>query len=206
MDVLIDNDAAVKLAQCGLLEDWLVTFGDDTTLRTNETFRPWLTKRVKKGRVQSEIETAIFQCRPEPVELSSDQIPILLQLIGPNLDEGECVLFAAATGSQTSIVVTGDKRAIAALAQSLDSAGFADTLSGKIVCVEQVVIQMIDQHSFQWVCDRMVAAIRLDWLSDTALTAAFGSMEDATETNVRSTLGAYIDDLRKSAGGLLWPG
>lgn len=38
---------------------------------------------------------------------------------------------------------------------------------------------------------------------DTALRAAFGSGLEATEANVRSSLAAYVAELRETTGGLL---
>lgn len=59
------------------------------------------------------------------------------------IDTGEAVLFAIALSSDESLTITGDKRALTALAKLTQKLRFAENLKGRLKCLEQTIAEML---------------------------------------------------------------
>jgi hypothetical protein len=113
------------------------------------------------------------------------------------------LLIGTACALPNSVILTGDKRAIRALAAADGYPVLQPKLIGKIVIVEQVILALIEKHGFEFVRDRVCASNDGDLSFDTSLMAAFSGGTDPTENECRLCLAAYIQDLRKDVGDLL---
>lgn len=206
MDLLVDNDAMVKLGQCRMLEDFRRIFGEDACVRATETFEPWFRRQLDRQRIRSYVRVEIETVSPKLVELHQSQVPLVAKLESPGIDAGEAVLIAAAHNRESVLVCTGDKKALRALARHPATAELASGLRGKLLCVEQAFLLVIDRYGFEGVRDRIVRALAENTSVDSALRSAFGSADDATEGNVRSALHSYVRELHDVLGDLLWLG
>jgi len=120
--------------------------------------------------------------------------PETLQLLAEidGIDAGEAVLFAIAAGFDNYLLATGDKNSLRAVASNPTCQPIACRLSGHVICLEQIVTRVIAHFGFAYVKDKVVPARACD----TALRAAFGSGDAATESNVLTALEGYINELR----------
>ena len=112
---------------------------------------------------------------------------------------GEAVLFSATIRFDYFILATGDKNSLRALASSPACQPIALRLCGHVICLEQIVTRVIQHFGFTHAKDKIVPARSCD----TALRAAFGSGDAATESNVLAALDEYINELRSLAIDLL---
>lgn len=96
-------------------------------------------------------------------------------------------------------LISGDKRCLEFLSQVPELATLKARWQGRVICLEQLILRLIEVQGFEWVKGRVLPVKEYD----TALKACFGSGDLATETNVRQTLAAYIQDVRVRAPDLL---
>ena len=204
MDLLADNDAIVKLGQCRLLREFLMCFEVGSRYFVTETFQPWLRGRIKNGRVPEYVGLEVLAIAPLAVQIPQQNELLLNEIPTNEIDAGESVLIAAAYGSASKILFTGDKRAIKALANHPSIEKLRSGLVGKLICVEQAVLMLIDRHGFEPVRSNIVATLQVNSDLDTALRACFGSGMLATEENVISALESYVTELREIADCLLF--
>ncbi|RUT03826.1 hypothetical protein DSM106972_047400 [Dulcicalothrix desertica PCC 7102] len=111
------------------------------------------------------------------------------------------ILISATKQEESFYLTTGDKRCITALANSTEPSLVAirERLAGKLVCLEQLILKIINVEGFEVTLIKVLPAREYD----KALKAIFGSGERCTQDNVLMALGAYIQDLRDNAHGLL---
>jgi hypothetical protein len=93
----------------------------------------------------------------------------------------------------------GDKRSLRALAETRTCRPIALRLSGRVICLEQIVRRVIGHFGFAHAREKVVPARACD----TALRAVFGSGFDAAEENVLIGLDSYINELETLPVGLL---
>ncbi|HBE66919.1 MAG TPA: hypothetical protein DDW52_02090 [Planctomycetaceae bacterium] len=199
--ILADNDALIKVAYCDLVEESKHVLGGE--MFKLPTFSPWLRRRVAKGAcsesIAKHVETTVTQCIDR---LSEPDLNIMEQLQPiAGLDPGEITLLASAANSDSSIVFTGDKRCIRALADGVPSV--ASLLAGKIWTVEQVILGTIDQHGFSYVSEKVCRSFNGDISIDTAISTAFSYGVEPSEGECVACLTAYVEELRDATGSLL---
>lgn len=119
------------------------------------------------------------------------------QLLGVmGIDQGEALLLSATEEESEFFIVTADKRCLRALANS----GMTTTLARlqhRIICLEQLVIQLIQQSTdFNKIYRRINNAVECEF----SVTEAF-KLADQTATIQR--LQAEVDRLRNDTGNLL---
>ncbi|WP_372721558.1 hypothetical protein [Novipirellula sp.] len=204
MNLLADNDAVVKLAQCRLLREVLDCFDNGSRYSITPTFFPWLRRRLKQNRVPSTVADEISTLELGVVTLNATQLEIVQQISSPKLDAGEVVLISAAFDQSNAVVCTGDKRAMRALANHPLINKFAEGFQGKFLCIEHALLLAINHHGFFHVRDKVALGLKEGFSLDTAICSAFGSGMHASEDNAKSALLAYVEDLRKDAGELLF--
>lgn len=115
------------------------------------------------------------------------------------IDAGEAILFSATAAFGNFILATGDKRSLKALAEVEGAESVTARLSGRVICLEQIMVRIMNRYGFDLLRERVVPVVDCD----TALSAVFGSGLSAVETNVRHSLNSYIEHLRGECGGLL---
>jgi hypothetical protein len=117
----------------------------------------------------------------------------------PDIDTGEALLYASTHALQEFWLLTGDKRSLTALAASPNCQPIAARLSGKVICLEQVVIHSLSSYPFEILLSKIVPARECD----TAVKVAFGSGNQADLSHAIGALDAYISELRAKTGNLL---
>ena len=117
----------------------------------------------------------------------------------PDIDTGEALLYASTYALQEFWLLTGDKRSLTALAASPNCQPIAARLSGKAICLEQVVIHSLSSYPFEILLSKIVPARECD----TAVKVAFGSGNQTNLSHAIGALDAYISELRAKTGNLL---
>jgi hypothetical protein len=118
------------------------------------------------------------------------------------LDVGESQLCVMAITRKIPWLVTGDKRAIRALEALLAEVHLISALTGRVICLEQLIIRAIKKFGGLEIRKCICAETKVDktlaicFECDNAKVA-----HDVGETGLQS----YITDLRKSANSLLVP-
>lgn len=206
MNLFLDNDVLEKLASWDLLDDGVRACGfglDSVRVLPSLKFRLGLAGK-KKGRpkypedilarLQSFL-TAVGECTEAPPTDDDALVNV------SNLDAGEAILFVQAASTDGAILLTGDKRSIQAVATAPECAEIANRLAGRVLCLEQVVLRIVDTLGFETVKLRIVNSSALEL--DTAIHAAFGSRMQAMEHNACGGLERRVQTLADTTGNLL---
>ncbi|WP_460207312.1 hypothetical protein [Scytonema sp. NUACC21] len=197
----MDNDIILKLVACSLFEEAVTCLGvAETDLRVlsdaKYVFRK--SRRIAQKYPQAIRDSAILivdrctKIQPAPSEE-------LQELEVEGIDPGERILISATKYETSFYLTTGDKRCLTALAAATQLVEIRQRLIGRVVCLEQLILKLIDQKGFDEVLAKVLPAREYD----TALKAIFGSGEKATQESVLQALEGYIEDLRKRTEGLL---
>ncbi len=133
----------------------------------------------------------------QPTELKN--VPTEYKQLAPfrQIDAGEADLIVATANLTDFLLLSGDKRCFKAL-PAIPAPIYA-RLQGKAVCLEQVVLKLIDVLGFQEVCTRIKPAIH----HDKAIYFFFGYSQLAPEPQVREALQSCINEIHSAAPGLL---
>lgn len=107
-------------------------------------------------------------------------------------------MILATRGEIDFLLLSGDKNFMKALF-SIPDPTIYNRLCGRVVCLEQFVLKLIEVKGFSWVRERVLP----ERDCDRALKACFGSGEQATEANVRETLISYIKEVTDASPNLL---
>lgn len=116
-----------------------------------------------------------------------------------DIDTGEALLYASTQTLQAFWLLTGDKRSLVALAEAPDCQAIAARLSGKVICLEQIIVRILHSHPFEAVLSKIVPARECD----TVVKVAFGSGNQTNLSHAIQILDAYIRELRAVTGNLL---
>ncbi len=195
--LLMDNDALLKAAHWGLLDvvPTLVggTWADTACL---PTFPPRVHRAEPRlfadGSVAKVLEACLAQC----TELPEPHAGVLAALqIQPGVDAGELVLLGALATTADALLLTGDKRALRAVAPT----GTTPLYQHRVVCVEQLLLHALDHLG----APTLVGRVRLWTPRDKTTLAIFGRTGDKTDADLRDGLGSYLRFLDGEAPGLL---
>lgn len=139
----------------------------------------------------------------EEIELATEMEELANQAL-VELDSGESQLCAIAIVRGLDAVITGDKRAIQAAEVISETFAALSILFGKLVCLEQLMLGVIQLAGFGEIRSRVCASRTVD----TALSICFKcwSPENANLSAIQQALESYIESLRGDASRLLCPG
>ncbi|WP_369091421.1 hypothetical protein [Massilia sp. X63] len=104
------------------------------------------------------------------------------------VDPGEAILIAVCLNNPTSLFITGDKRALRAVAKH----PLAARLAGKVALVEQVLKLCLEQKGREW----LLANIQEHRGIDKAISMIVGSRCDASLENLNTGLASYISEIK----------
>ncbi len=204
--LLIDNDALLKLARYGLIDAALCRLGatvEDLRVSATASFSLLPAKnrllRCKDGASASRVEAVLAGSKHVDAE-SID--PNLLDVLNaaPLIDSGEALLFAAGVADENTYVITGDKRVLVALSNTPAIAHVAEALSHRVISIEILLAELIERDFAE-----TQLAVRRNPDVDKALCIAFGMSAPAPLESVREALNSYAAHLRKATGELLVP-
>lgn len=217
LELVIDNDVLIKMSRFQLVGELLhlaCPAGCANNTGVLATARFICAARLRKAITNGETTTnsvetfEAFLASVEILEPSEKELALAAQLEDEAqagnlaLDAGESILTAIATlrGSQ---ILTGDKRAVAAIEQLLATVPDIRDLSGCAICLEQAVMTLTDSLG----ADVVRARICAEPTADHALRLVFECRRDGAEGDFEPLgLISYIDDLRRFAPTVLMPG
>lgn len=208
---LVDNDVVIKVACYALVDETLAA----TTLARTPPAMLGVGRFVARGRLARDrrvrdraraldalerLLSVVVPLEPEERETSlAAELEAGAIRLNVELDGGESQLIAMLMTRGCPLLVTGDKRAVAALA-ALAVAG----LSGRVACLEQVLADVVRVRG----ADAVRAAVCSEPGADTALSLCFGcsSAKPPNEPAVLDALSSYAEHLRGRCGDILLAG
>ena len=116
----------------------------------------------------------------------------------PNIDPGEAILALAASKDPDSLLCTGDKRFLKALAKSPKTAALVQSLDGRVICLEQIVRLIVAKKGLDHVRPRILSEVG----EDQAMKSIFGDPQ-AAAASIEEGFAAYIGEMRGLAP-FLW--
>ncbi len=208
--VLLDNDILLKVCRYLLVADVLAALGPLGPPAVLGSARFVLRKRIQRtaGAPKPELMAQLDAVLRSAVTVEPDEAEILLaadlqeeaQLRGLALDAGEGLLLAVLALRPAACLVTGDKRAIAAAEALVPTMSPVGGLTGKLLCLEQVMLAMMHSLGHDGLRVRICGAPD----ADRALANCFGcgtGIWDGDETRIG--LHSYAADVLASAPTLL---
>jgi hypothetical protein len=207
MDTVIDNDILIKGACYGILCDLVSGICPIDAVGILGSSRFVVPKRIERSELKrsraAALETfSLFVIRATTLEPSDDEqrmaadLELMAQRTGVSLDSGESQLCAIFAIRLLSFLLTGDKRAIAAMETLVDCDARLSHLCGKVLCLEQLFLTLLNRDRSGRSRDVVCAEPNMD----KALSNCFGCYSDSAsvESQVEG-LQSYIADLRGRA-------
>lgn len=197
VQLLVDVDALCKLAHWRLLSELpylLGTVWSDCATLTSAKHRARKAKVKPDGRIfrttaaAEEALWAIEQMQPT-LEPNAEGLKDFENV--PGIDPGEAVLLSAIATSPSARLLTGDKRALRALASTPNS--IRSSYAGKIILVEQVILGALDAHDLAWLRDHVCPEKDVD----KTISMIMGGRCDASEVSVREGLASHLNELKR---------
>lgn len=203
--LLVDNDVLMKLAQFDLFECWVELLGPDVELTILGSARFVVGKRLRQSPAAlSRFERIRRACREiEPdvaAQAKAADLVDAAQKAAAAVDGGEALLMFAATEAVPSRVVSGDKNAIVGAEALVGEVDWLAMLTGRLVCFEQVVLEVLASGRCHGLRGRICASANAD--RAVAICFSCGSeIDDAVQQG--DCLNSYIGSLRSAAPTLL---
>lgn len=214
MMAIIDNDILLKGSCYGLLDELTSTISSaPNSMGVLGAARFVISKKIEKKALKGSTSAALarfvaFLTRAETLEPTPDEqnmaadLEFIAQGSAVSLDVGESQLCAILVHRMLPLLLTGDKRAIAAIESLLDSESRLLYVCGKVKCLEQLVSHALEGG----LVDRVRYAVCAEPEIDTALSICFSCMNaGAPLESYCEGLGSYIKALRASAPRVLAP-
>jgi len=200
----LDNDITYKLVAFQLFDEAIATLQiEKTELQVLPTAKFFFQRKQKKqgdspDLVLAQVIDLVRNCIPVNPELdamSTEELILLKQVEG--IHEGEAALIVATRSQADFLLLTGDKNCMQALAAIPES--IYKRLCGRVICLEQIVLKLIEVKGFEFVRDRVLPMVSCD----ITLKICFGYSTPTTEESVASGLNSYINAIHKNAPRLL---
>jgi hypothetical protein len=203
MIYFLDNDVILKLTTYRILDEALDCLQiDRSDIRVLASARfVFDSKKLQKKYSEETLLSAIEfvkSCTTISAQ-DNDEYRLLEKQAKNDIDPGEATLIAATFHESASLLGTGDKRCLQALASIESLALIHEKLQGRVICLEQIICKLIEIQGFDWVLERVLS--NLD--CDKALKSAFGSGSNSQFGTVLGTLNGYIQDLQTTSSGIL---
>lgn len=208
---LIDTDVLLKTASYKLLKQLLATtpFGSiEFAMIAAAQFvvAGKFKKKLKEEQLAEakahfqEAVALIAAIEPSPDELAlAAQLESAAVTLGVDLDAGESQICALMLSRGIGLMMTGDKRAIKAIAALREQEACA-YVHGKVACLEQLVLWMIEKTGLESVQPSICPLPTVD----SSLTTALGCYSGGTPlASCQEGLASYINSIRKDAPEVL---
>lgn len=213
LETVIDNDVLIKLSCYAILADLLAGLGEVSSAGILGVARyvvndrlnrhPGIEDRQKAKEHWAMILEAVQQLEPTEIEVDfATSIEELAIIEGLQLDGGESQLCAITIMRGVPRLVTGDKRAIRAVESMIAKVGQLRELLGRVACLEQAVMTVVDRIGACEVRNRVCAEQQVD----RAITICFECESPNASNSGTTGLNSYINDLRSDAPNVLAQG
>jgi hypothetical protein len=213
---LVDNDILLKLIAFQLMDETLDLLGlslnslrvlssAQFVFRDRQKQQSQQEKPKQQGYTDEIWEQAIAFCKccqtldPFGLELEPSILNEYKQLapFAEEINEGETALILATARSADFLLLTGDKKCLQTLPRIPRS--IYRRLQGRVLCLEQIILKLIDHLGFERVQILIQPAIQCDQ----SIQFCFGYSRPAPESQVRHALQSCIDQIHHLAPGLL---
>jgi hypothetical protein len=204
MIYFLDNDVILKLTTYRMLDEALDCLEiERSDIRVLASARYFFGKNKGVKKKYSEVTIALaIEFVKSCTTISSqdnDEYRLLEKQAKNDIDPGEATLISATFKESASLLATGDKRCLKALA-TIECLDFIHKqLQGRVICLEQIICKLIKAQGFDWVLERVIPHLDCDG----TLRAAFGSGSNSQSETVLQTLNIYIQDLQTTSSGIL---
>jgi hypothetical protein len=206
--LLVDSDVFIILSAAGYLERAICLLG----FRFEAARRlPALESQLIRGaafrdRYPDAVRHEALKCCGMVASLTErpDDSSVLDSLaLVSDIDEGEAVMYALLKEQPSWLLVSGDKRAMCALAATPELSAVHNALTGRIICLEALIRKLVERDGIQPVAK---AFAPLGAISKT-LSVVFSKGETTSLADCMKALDDYLRDLTKQvgAGFLLTP-
>jgi len=210
----VDTDVLLKVAAyrlAGELVAVLSQFGEPMALGLTHLIaaKQLARKRVIRDAEGAQAELAVLlgmlgRLEPDDEEIGmAAEFATVAQARGLPLDAGEAQLAAIVIMRSLPLLLTGDKRAICALAELMDGDASRCALVGRLACFEQVLASVAGLVGARGLRDRICAEPDVDASMRLACSCGRG---DWDPEQLDEACGSYVGDLRGRAGDLLIAG
>ena len=199
--LLIDTDILVLLAASGLLEQVTSSLGYESSQLRRLAAAPHQIRKSKSFRDQFG-QAVLLKIEPIVAMILAAEAPTNLELLDELnstefIDEGEAQLMALAASQHLSLLVTGDKRAVIALAASTAHSCIG-ALQGKIVSLEAAILILLTKIQ---ACELRKAFSAV--LQHKTLRIVLSESTTTNHKNCVAAVESYYEDLRRQSSGLL---
>ena len=211
-ELLIDNDVLIKCACYSILDQICGPSGQCQDVGVLGAARFVVGKYLeRRGTIQDRTAAqrrfqdylsmvVVLEPTIDEVNLAS-AIEETAMLLGLDLDSGESQLCAIAVFRNSSLLLTGDKRAIASAETLRDSIDELASLTGRLVCLEQAIMGVVERIGIYTTRMRICAEAAVD----KSLSICFECHALAEGRPLELTgLLSYIRDVRRKAPMLLY--
>ena len=204
----LDNDAFIKLVSCNLLDRVIAAIGVniDEVVILDTFYCKFLTKRKLKtidlfgadvveqlSALTSRLGKLNYSPTDAELEINSGEDTY-------KIDAGEANLFFAASHELNSRVVTADKRCISALSTLPQFRHVAIALQGRVICLEQLLLYVIERDGFECVkvgVSNFITRINSKKTQDDqSLRSIFGMELESRKENVLDGLKSCLRNLQ----------
>lgn len=212
MKVVIDNDILFKGSCYGILDELVETVCSTTAAvgvlgSAKFVISPrFATSKLRQDGAAALARFSDFLGRAVALEPTVDELKMAADLeltaqkLGVNLDSGESQLCAVVVSRVLTFLLTGDKRAIAAMEKLIGADSRLSSICGKVRCLEQLVCDAL--RSGNHLTLRIAICSEAD--VDKALAICFSCTRDSAELqSVVDGLKSYIGSLRLNASHVL---
>ncbi len=203
--ILIDNDALLKLARYGLLDEVVAVFGcssNDIYVLATAKYSLLPTgnrlRRCQDEESAARLEAFLRNSQSLNAGLADPDMFDQLNNI-QNIDAGEALLLAVGATNLDTLVITGDKRCLVALCSHNSVTHIFEALVGRVVSMEVLFLHLVD-YQFSHVQERVRSNLNVD----KALSNVFGVTTPSNIDSVREGLISYIRHLHNVTGFLLY--
>lgn len=210
--VAVDTDVLLKIAAYRLSTEFLravAVKGSPALLGlTHIIAEKQLRRRSRRlhdadlamGELRSLLE-ACGQLEPDDNEVRiAAALADVAQDRGLPLDPGEAQLAAIVANRSLPMLVTGDKRAIAALSQLIEGMADRDAFVGRLACLEQIILAIAELIGDVAVRERICAEPEVDGAMRLACSCGRAAWDPA---QLREACASFIRALRTEVGDLL---
>lgn len=205
---LIDNDIFYKLTCCQLLDETLnyLKVQEHQILDaaphviTKQTFNKHKSYGHDLPDVQQRLNAAFDRAARIPDQPADLNLFSKLSSIA-GIDVGEALLLCSAIETGSALLISGDKRFYNSLANNPDLMAICAQLEGRLICLEHLMLCLVDAYQFPYVCHRVAPARQCDQ----TLRIAFSSGKDAQQAAVTEALVSYSKQVVLGLGALAYP-
>ena len=199
--LFVDNDVLIKLAHWGLLDQLAASFDLDrrhVSALASLQFRA--IRRDSKLFKTLETADALAEYLSGTSEIPAGRPVDLSELQGvTNLDAGEVELIAACLSDPDALLISGDKRALIALAGL--GPGVGERLDGRVICLEQLLRMIAGRAG----CGAVIEGVLVHRDLDSAMRSVVSPL-GCTDAHFLAGTTSYVTDLRRQTAGLLHAG